>query len=92
MAVQNIGFFGMLHSIYNMIGSTASAGHRFANSLDNLGQWAEEQTASFVDEAKLDREEKLEDRRAERLARRQAKLNAPQPVSDVQPRIEGVQS
>lgn len=88
MAVQNIGFFGMLHSIYNMIGSTASAGHRFANSLDNLGQWAEEQTGSFVDEARMDREEKLEDRKAERIARRQAQLNAPTRVTDVQPREE----
>ena len=84
--VKNFGFFGMLHTIYNAVGAMASAVGRGASALDNLGQWAEEQTGSFVDEARMDREEKLEERRAERLARRQAKLNAQ--VTDVQSRNE----
>ena len=86
--VKNIGFFGMLHTIYNAIGAMASAVYRGASALDNLGQWAEEQTGSFVDEARMDREEKLAERRAERLARRQAQLNAPTQVTDVQSRNE----
>lgn len=80
MAVQNVGFFGMLHLVYNAIGSTASAVGRFANSVDNLGQWAEEATGAFADEARLDREEKLQERRAERIARR-AQINAPAPTT-----------
>ena len=79
MAVQNVGFFGMLHLVYNAVGAIASATGRFANSVDNLGQWAEEQTAAFADEARIDREEKLQERRAARAERR-AQRNAPAQV------------
>ena len=60
MAIQNVGFFGMLHGIYGAVAALASAAQRGANALDNLGQWAEEQTGSFVDEARIDRQEKIE--------------------------------
>lgn len=60
MAVQKIGFFGMLHQIYGAVGTVASVVNRFANAADNLGKWAEEQTETFVDEARLDRMEKRE--------------------------------
>ncbi len=63
--VQKLGFFAMLHSIYAAIGTMASAVQRGANSLDNLGQWAEEQTATFVDEARDDRALKAAQRKAE---------------------------
>lgn len=54
------GFFGMLQSFYTAAGTLASAVNRGAQALDNLGQWAEEQTATFVDEARLDRQAKVE--------------------------------
>lgn len=63
--VQKLGFFAMLHSIYAAIGTIASAVQRGANSLDNLGQWAEEQTATFVDEARDERAIRSAQRKAE---------------------------
>lgn len=59
MAIQKIGFFAMLHQVYGAVGTMASAVQRGANAIDNLGQWAEEQTATFVDEARLERAEKV---------------------------------
>lgn len=61
MAANNVGFFGMLHQIYNSVGILASAVGHGAKALDNLGQWAEEQTGTFVDEARLERQAKVED-------------------------------
>lgn len=93
--VKNVGFFGMLHQIYNAIGALASATHRGANALDNLGEWAEVKTKAFTDEAKLDIEEDLIDRRlqrAERRKERQLALGTDAQVTDVQPRIEGAAS
>lgn len=61
MAASNIGFLGMLHQIYNSIGVIASAVGHGAKALDNIGMWAEEQTGTFVDEARLERQAKVED-------------------------------
>jgi hypothetical protein len=91
MAIKNVGFFGMLNNIYNMVGSLASAGQRGANALDHLGEWAEVKSQAFVNEAKLDMEEDLLDRkesREERRAERRAARIAE--ATDVQPRLEGV--
>lgn len=55
----NLGFFGMLHSIYNAVGTLANALGKFANAADNIGTWADEQTGVFVDEARLERQKKL---------------------------------
>lgn len=68
--VKNVGFFGMLHIIYSAVGAIASAVYRGANALDNLGEWAEVKTQAFTDEAKLDIEEDLNDRRIQRAERR----------------------
>lgn len=67
----NIGFFGMLHQIYNAVGTLASAVGRGANALDNLGKWAEEQTGTFVEEAQIERQAKIAELRAR--AAKQAK-------------------
>lgn len=72
---KTMGFFGMLHSIYNMLGTLASAFGRGAQALDNLGAWAEEQTATFVDEARIERQTKIEQLMAKRKAGTQL-LNA----------------
>ncbi len=56
---QQVGFFVALHSIYAAVATLATAVGRLANSADNLGQWAEEQTATFVDEARLERAAKV---------------------------------
>lgn len=63
---KTMGFFAMLHSIYNMLGTLASAFGRGAQALDNLGAWAEEQTATFVDEARIERQQKIADLMARR--------------------------
>lgn len=55
---SNIGFFGMLHSVYNAVGVLASAVGKFAQAADNLGTWADEQTGTFVDEARIERKKK----------------------------------
>lgn len=68
MAVQNIGFFGMLHGIYGTIASLSSAVQKFAQALNNLGDWADEQTGTFVDEARLDRQYKIEEMKRKRQA------------------------
>lgn len=68
MAVQNVGFFGMLHGIYGAVAALASAFQRGANSLDNLGKWAEQQTGVFVDEATIERDIKLEELKRRRVA------------------------
>lgn len=76
MAIQNVGFFGMLHGIYGAVASLASAAQRGANALDNLGQWAEEQTGTFVDEARIERQMKIEELKRKRLALNQTTLEA----------------
>lgn len=70
-AVQAIGFFGMLKQVYGAISAIASAVGRGANALDNLGQWAEEQTATFVDEARVERQAKIEELNRKLLAVKQ---------------------
>lgn len=84
MVANKIGFFTMLHAFYAAFASLASMFQRFANAGDNLGKWAEEQTGVFVDEARIDREDKIDELMQRRLERQQAKLAAPQQVTDVQ--------
>ena len=55
MAVQQVGFFGMLRNIYATVSVASSAVGKFAQAADNLGTWADEQTGSFVDEARMER-------------------------------------
>lgn len=90
MAIQNVGFFGMLHGIYGAVAALASAAQRGANALDNLGQWAEEQTGSFVDEARMDRQEKIEvlKRKREESRLEYARSTATQEATVVTPRNE----
>jgi formylmethanofuran dehydrogenase subunit A len=83
MVVQKIGFFGMLHGIYGAIAAFASALQRGANAIDNLGKWAEEQTSVFVDEARIDREMKLEELEQRRAERKAKALVSPQSITDV---------
>lgn len=81
----NIGFFGMLHQIYNAVGTIASAVGRGANALDNLGKWAEEQTAAFVDEAQIERQAKIAQLRASKAAQAQALVIDNQPSTATNP-------
>jgi hypothetical protein len=63
---KTMGFFAMLHQIYASVGALFSAVTHGANALDNLGIWAEEQTGTFVDEAREDRQVKLAEMRHKR--------------------------
>lgn len=55
MTTGNIGFFGMMHALYNSVGILASALGKFAKAAENLGTYADEQTGAFVDEARIER-------------------------------------
>jgi len=85
---KTMGFFAMLHQIYASIGALFSAITHGANALDNLGIWAEEQTGTFVDEAREDRQVKLAEMRAKRaaLAASHAQQGV-QEVTDVTPKV-----
>lgn len=61
----------MLKSVWAVVASLASASQRVANAADNLGQWAEETTGAFVDEARIERKMK-----GEEMQRKRAALNA----------------
>lgn len=84
MVVQKVGFFAMLQGLYGTLNAMFSAVQRMANAADNLGQWAEESTATFVDEARIEREEKLDELKRKRMERQAKALAAPQPVTDVE--------
>lgn len=79
---SNIGFFGMLHSIYNAVGVLASAAGKFAQAADNLGTWADEQTGTFVDEARIERKKKSVTLMAE-LAALENAASAAAPVAQI---------
>ena len=55
MVQQSVGFFGMLRGIYQALFTLSSAVNTAAKTLDNLATWSEEQTATFVDEARDER-------------------------------------
>lgn len=52
-------FSMMLQQIFSMFTKLASAGEKAASALDHLGGWTEDTAASFADQAKADREQKL---------------------------------
>ena len=58
----------MLKSVWAVVASLASASQRVANAADNLGQWAEETTGAFVDEARIERQAKIEEMQRKRAA------------------------
>ena len=62
----------MLKSVWAVVASLASASQRVANAADNLGQWAEETTGAFVDEARIERQAKIEEMQRKRAAAAQA--------------------
>ena len=66
--MQQVGFFVMLKSVWAVVASLASASQRVANAADNLGQWAEETTGAFVDEARIERKMKGEEMQRKRAA------------------------
>lgn len=72
---KTMGFFAMLHQVYASIGALFSALTHGANALDNLGMWAEEQTGTFVDEARIERQAKIADLKAKRLEGTKLKLD-----------------
>lgn len=53
------GFFGMLQGIYSTVGTLSSAATHAASAIDNLAIWADESTGTFVDEARMEREIKV---------------------------------
>lgn len=72
-------FSGMLKAIYAMLTAIASGGHRMANALNNIGEWAEESTQTFVEKARAERELELMEFRRQ-LASAQAQQPNAQPV------------
>lgn len=70
-AKQAIGFFAAMHEIYASVKTIASVVTHTAKAAENLSIWAEEQTDTFVDEARVERQikiDQLELRRQEILA------------------------
>ncbi len=55
MVQQSVGFFAMLRGFYNALFTLSSAINTSAKAVDNLATWAEEQTGTFVDEARDER-------------------------------------
>ena len=55
MVQQSVGFFGMLRGFYNALFTLSNAINTSAKAIDNLATWADEQTATFVDEARDER-------------------------------------
>ena len=51
--------FAMFAQFFLMFSSLFSAGNKFASALDNVAGWTEESSASFVDEAREQRKQKL---------------------------------
>ena len=52
---NSVGFFGMLRGFYQALFTLSSAINTTAKAIDNLATWADEQTSSFVDEARDER-------------------------------------
>lgn len=74
----------MLKSVWAVVASLASASQRVANAADNLGQWAEETTGAFVDEARIERKMKGEEMQRKRAALNQAAITSTTTVTDVE--------
>ena len=55
MVQKSVGFFGMLRGFYNALFTLSNAINTTAKAVDNLATWADEQTATFVDEARDER-------------------------------------
>ena len=55
MVQQSVGFFAMLRGFYNALFTLSNAINTSAKAIDNLATWADEQTATFVDEARDER-------------------------------------
>lgn len=84
MVANKIGFFGMLQAFYAAFAAIAAMLLGFARAGKNLSDWADEQTGVFLDEARLEREDKMEEILQRRAERQRAKaLAAPQAVTDV---------
>ena len=54
MVQQSVGFFAMLRGFYSALFTLSNAINTTAKAVDNLATWADEQTATFVDEARDD--------------------------------------
>jgi hypothetical protein len=72
MATQTASFSLALKSIFGFVITSATALEKVAKAADNLGDWAVESTGTFVDEARLDREDKIADIKARMAAKRAA--------------------
>ena len=83
---NSVGFFGMLRGFYQALFTLSSAINTATKAVDNLATWADEQTATFVDEARDERALKA----AQRKAQFQKELDLMQQqgidVSDVKPK------
>ena len=87
--VQKLGFIAMIQSLFGVIGTMATAINRYANAVNNIGEWAEESSAAFVDEAKDDRALKTAQRKAEFRKELEAMKAQGIDVTDVTPKAIG---
>ena len=55
MVQQSVGFFAMLRGFYSALFTLSNAINTSAKAIDNLATWADEQTGTFVDEARDER-------------------------------------
>ena len=71
--------FASLNAMFNALTVLFGATTHYAKAVDNIGQWCEESTGAFADEARENRKENLIDARIEREERR-ALRKAAQPA------------
>lgn len=87
MVQQSVGFFGMLRGFYNALFTLSSAINTATRAVDNLATWADEQTATFVDEARDERALKAAQRKAQFAAELAAMADQGIDISDVKPKL-----
>lgn len=86
MVQQSVGFFAMLRGFYSALFTLSNAVNTTAKAVDNLATWADEQTATFVDEARDERALKAAVRK-QQFAKELESLKAQGiPVTDVTPK------
>ena len=71
--------FASFNAMFNALTVLFGATTHYAKAVDNIGQWCEESTGAFADEARENRKENLIDARIEREERR-ALRKAAQPA------------
>lgn len=84
---NSVGFFGMLRGFYQALFTLSSAINTATKAVDNLATWADEQTATFVDEARDERALKAAQRKTQFQKELELMKQSGIDVSDVKPKL-----